>query len=522
MDISLSSQVRPPLCVPAVSCSLQLVPNLDGCCINDPAGHFLQTQFWDPDPSYSSANVWTVHGLWPDWCGGGWDAYCGGRVNESYLEGLIANASQSGLYPGLLDWMDEYWPPNTGGHSNLWMHEWNKHGTCISTLKPDCYARDQESEGELAPFENAVLDYFAHTALLYSSLPTFEFLARHEIVPSHDETYELEDLRRAVWESSHGADVIFKCRNGNELSEIWYSFHVRGSLRDAKDLWQGNHQWNTWVVTNPPNGEKTNCPATGIRYLPKRGTYEPSPTTTTHTHTATATATHTSKPSSLPFTGKGRLLIKVLDDETSSGDESSQDILQPQGAVLDWEQNVDMRSFPTGYTGCLIRKGNWFAANALSSCAIFTADDDVKSPDLDSYTFDDDSNYHLFTLASRFAPCSFVEGAGNDRIERQNMQPDTTQSLPSDTIADEPVDLSTLGSMYFSCSRDLPFQTILSNDATIGRQHTEAARRLTLGHQHKAIFFAEKVPEKNEQVKLWTDSGWGARKVQVAIYWLGV
>ena len=38
---ALQTTPGPPLCIPAVSCHLSTIPNLDGCCINDPSGHFL-------------------------------------------------------------------------------------------------------------------------------------------------------------------------------------------------------------------------------------------------------------------------------------------------------------------------------------------------------------------------------------------------------------------------------------------------------------------------------------------------
>lgn len=489
------SSLTAPLCIPAVSCSIKSVPELDGCCINEPSGHFLQTQFWDPSPALGSPTSWTVHGLWPDYCEGGFDQFCDDtrRRTPEEITHILTNASiaqeAGGTHPGLLDFMSRHWLSLNGYNPHLWAHEWNKHGTCISTMEPKCYARDRVSghEHEYLP-DNDVLDYFTHAALLFNSLATYDFFERHGIVPSKDRKYELEHLKQAILDSPHGHDAVIRCRNHNELAEIWYSFHVRASLRSAMDLWwDGNRQWNTWVPTDP-TGEISNCPATGIKYLPKNGArYPPAPT---HTRSRTVpTATPTIGPSSRPFVGKGRLMVKVISDEsltTEPGLQSDRSTIEP---------------LPSQYTGCLIRKGTWYMSNSLTSCAIFTAQDDARTPS----KVDEDEDYHLFTIASRFAPCSFVEGPLS----------------PHELTGDE-VDVDLAGSLYFSCAQELPFQSILSNDASIRHQHTEAAKRMTFGSSHRSTFYADKIPTKAKQLQLWTNDGWGSRKVKVEVYWEGL
>ncbi|KAK5086760.1 Ribonuclease T2 precursor (RNase T2) [Lithohypha guttulata] len=506
------------ICIPAVSCSLKSVPNLDGCCINDPSGHFLQTQFWDTEPPQGGPTSWTIHGLWPDWCDGGFDAYCDSSRTHSAeaIIGILSNASTAqvvgGTRPGLLEFMTKHWLSLDSNNAHLWSHEWNKHGTCISTLRPKCYENHQSSTRSASEGSNGdVLDYFTHAALLYSSLPTYDFFERHGIVPSHDKTYELDHLQRAIQDSPHGADATIKCRNHNELSEIWYSFHVRASLRDAMDLWwDGNKQWNTWVPASP-QGQVSNCPATGIKYLPKHGLEQPPSSTMTHTRTATATATHTPRATTKPFVGQGRMMVKVVSDESMVENLGEQKPLAESSAQSEDLESATRQPIPTRYTGCLIRKGTWYMSHSLTSCAIFTAHDDVKAPSTEHLIHRDDEDYHLFTLASRFAPCSFVEGSRS-----------TSPTVASDDNGDNEEVTDTVGSMYFACSDDLPFQSILSNDASVSKQHTEAAKRLTFGAQHKSTFYAEKIPRKAQQVELWTDDGWGSRKIKVEIYWEGI
>ena len=458
--------------------------------MNNPGGHFLQTQFWDASPALGGNETWTIHGLWPDLCTGGFEQFCNNTRNRSpeQITHILSTASSSShgepTHPDLLEYITKHWLSLDSRNSNLWSHEWNKHGTCISTIEPKCYERDhsQSLADERDELQNMithdeqdqstvsdldVLDYFTSTVLLYTSLPTFEFFAIHGIVPSHEKTYDLEHLNQAIKDSSHGAEATIKCRNHNELSEIWYHFNVKAELRNAMDRWHHDLA-DTWKPTGPL-GQTSNCPKTGIRYLPKN--IEPSPT---HTHVVpTATATATSIPGR-PFIGRGRLLVKVVDGEEQDD----------RAGIFD--------ALPEGYSGCLIRKGNWFAARSLSSCAIFTADDDVKA--------DEDTDYHLFTLASRFAPCSFVRG-GASETEQMKMGNDD--------------------GMYFACSQNLPFQTILSNNATVDKQHTDAARKLTLGEDHQYTFYAENEPHKNDQVKIWADDNDGERRLKVEIHWQG-
>ncbi|KAJ2977394.1 hypothetical protein NQ176_g4396 [Zarea fungicola] len=50
-------------------------PVSDTCCFI-PAGHLVQTQFWDSNPATGPSNSWTIHGLWPDNCDGSFPSQC--------------------------------------------------------------------------------------------------------------------------------------------------------------------------------------------------------------------------------------------------------------------------------------------------------------------------------------------------------------------------------------------------------------------------------------------------------------
>ncbi|KXG48873.1 uncharacterized protein PGRI_027430 [Penicillium griseofulvum] len=197
----------------------------DTCCFNYPGGQMLQTQFWDVDPALGPEDAWTIHGLWPDHCNGGFDQFCDSGRKYSNISLILVDAGRGDL----LEYMSEYWKDFRGDDSNLWQHEWNKHGTCVSTLEPHCYT-------DYLPQQD-VVDYFDKTVEVYRELPTYEFLASAGITPSQTQTYALADIEAAL-EQAHGNPVTIRCRGG-AINEIWYHFNIAGSLQSGKFISAG-------------------------------------------------------------------------------------------------------------------------------------------------------------------------------------------------------------------------------------------------------------------------------------------
>lgn len=452
---------NPSDCFDDISCSPPTTPDVDTCCLNHPSGHFLLTQFWDTSPPLGANDTWTVHGLWPDYCTGGFDQFCDEQRSRSAEEisQIITRASRPrrdgddkdvGTHPGMMEFMRENWLSLDSRNANLWAHEWNKHGTCVSTLEPKCYTGGSNAndttladDPKRVSGDADVLDYFTHAILLFTTLPTYDFLAEHNICPSAHETYSLSQIQKAIRDSAHGFDATLKCR-GNQLDEIWYHFLAKGSLR-LDNKWKDGEQWDTWVPTDP-DGPKSNCPAHGIRYLPKkvRGEPEPAPPhrTATRTHTSKSlvpTSTSTAK----PFTGKGHLMVKIVSGNTTKNEDR--------------------------YDGCLIRKGTWYAASSISSCATFTASDDVEST-LERES-ENDAALHLFTLESRHAPCSFV--SQTDERQRET---------------------------YLLCDPNLTKQTIFSSNTTTN----QSTLIYPSGNRSQQIFYADEIPRNTVAQRIWT------------------
>ncbi|KAH7210161.1 ribonuclease T2-like protein [Fusarium oxysporum] len=215
----------------------------DTCCFI-PAGQLLQTQFWDSDPVAGPHDSWTIHGLWPDYCDGTYPQFCDKSREYTNIKDLVTKF----LGKKTVSYMDKYWVSQDGNDESLWEHEFNKHGTCISTLEPSCYT-NYETGAEAA-------DYVKKTISLFKTLPTYKWLAEAGIKPSKTKTYTADEIVDALAEH-HGARVTIGCSNGS-LSEVWYHFNVKGSLQDGQ------------FVSSEPDGSKSSCPDSGIQYAPKK------------------------------------------------------------------------------------------------------------------------------------------------------------------------------------------------------------------------------------------------------------
>lgn len=296
---------------PQISCqNTTAVANT--CCFNAPGGQLLQTQFWDADPSTGPVDSWTIHGLWPDHCDGTYDSNCDASRAYTNITAILTAAGQTSL----LSYMNTYWISDTGTNEAFWEHEWGKHGTCISTLEPDCYTGYTPQE--------EVVDFFNTVVTLFKTLPSYTWLSNAGIVPSSTTTYTSADILAAL-QTPRGVTAVIQCENTNELDEIWYFYDVQGSV-----------QTGTFIPTDP-DGATSDCPATGVQYLPKSGTGT-SPTTSTTITTSTTTTPSTSPTTApgTPFSGKGTLQV------TSGGKAN----------------------------GCIISAGTWYIGG---TCASFTA-----------------------------------------------------------------------------------------------------------------------------------------------------
>lgn len=225
------------------SCSNTSVVS-DLCCFEHPGGVVLQTQFWDYNPAIGPSDLWTLHGLWPDNCDGSFEQFCDLSLEINDVTSIIGEHS-----PELLEEMKVVWKDYKGHDEYLWKHEYNKHGTCYSTLKPSCYGTDAAKANQY------VFDFFNVSMNLFKELPTYEWLAEAGIQPSTTKTYTKDEILKVLREKS-GAEPYIKCDYNNAFQEVWYFHHLKGSLV-GEDF------------TPIDTLAKSRCGATGIKYVPK-------------------------------------------------------------------------------------------------------------------------------------------------------------------------------------------------------------------------------------------------------------
>lgn len=215
----------------------------------------LQTQFWDYYPPIGANDTFTLHGLWPDNCDGTYEQFCDASldISKGEIKRIVVDQfNDDDLYLKI----QRVWKNFNGDDESLWIHEFNKHATCIKTIRPGCYG------GTYKKNEN-IYDFFKISVALYEKYPTFQFLEKNGIVPSNEKTYTKSEIAAALSSNFDGHEVYFKCNKYNALQEIWYYHYLHGSLLNEEFV---------------PIGSllRSNCPETGIKFLPK-GKFSPPP-----------------------------------------------------------------------------------------------------------------------------------------------------------------------------------------------------------------------------------------------------
>ncbi|TIC21883.1 hypothetical protein E3Q12_03078 [Wallemia mellicola] len=144
--------------------------------------------------------------------------------------------------------MNEFWLDNRGHNDYFWQHEYNKHGTCYSTLKPSCRTDNGTSV-------NVLVDYFKKIVETYKGLPTYRFLEKKGIVPSSTRKYKFADIKRALKEEFGHEPTIHCDGGGDKIHEVWYSYNLVGPLLSGK------------LIPREP-AARDNCKS-DVYYLPK-------------------------------------------------------------------------------------------------------------------------------------------------------------------------------------------------------------------------------------------------------------
>ncbi|ORZ13738.1 RNase Sy [Absidia repens] len=193
--------------VNALSCS----NTAGGSCCSPANGLVLLVQQWyhglGPEDSF------TMHGLWPDTCAGGLTPEIGCDESRFYpnMDGILQRNQT--LYENMVT----YWPSFKGrsNYDEFWSHEWNKHGTCVTTLDPKCFSNFNDHDD--------VYDYFTTALQLHETYDLYTILSNADITPGG--SYSLDQFESAI-RSATGFMPKITCK-GSTLNEIWLYFNVR-------------------------------------------------------------------------------------------------------------------------------------------------------------------------------------------------------------------------------------------------------------------------------------------------------
>lgn len=98
----------------------------------------------------------------PDNCDGTYEEFCDSEREHSDITNVLTELGKEDL----LEKMKTFWPDWEGDNESFWSHEWNKHGTCVNTLEPDCYEDYKPTE--------EVGAYFEKSMELYEGLNTYK------------------------------------------------------------------------------------------------------------------------------------------------------------------------------------------------------------------------------------------------------------------------------------------------------------------------------------------------------------
>ncbi|CAN6602711.1 ribonuclease T2-like [Trichomonascus vanleenenianus] len=225
-----------------ISCSIN--SGKDSCCYEATNGIILSTQFWDYNPATGPDDLFTLHGLWCDRCIGGYNQFCNKAWEITNVEEVLTSTNRSDL----LTEMGEVWKNLGGNDVELWLHEFNKHGTCMYTLNPSCY-------GEGASKYQYASDFYDAAVTLFRELPTYEWLKEAGIEPSTDKRWTVKQFQD-VLSAKFGKSVGILCDRHNAINQIFYYYNLKGSVASGD------------FVPREALSGSSNC-KDGFKYLPK-------------------------------------------------------------------------------------------------------------------------------------------------------------------------------------------------------------------------------------------------------------
>ena len=143
------------------------------------------------------------------------------EMTGSQIQDLLKKYS-----PTTLTYMNKYYKSADGNDPSFWEHEYNKHGTCFSTLRPKCQTptngMNQTTAAVVGYFEEIVKRFQnrEHECVVIPNLPqidssykpavpTYQWLSEAGITPSSSKTYSLSSIQNALAKKHGGIPCEF-------------------------------------------------------------------------------------------------------------------------------------------------------------------------------------------------------------------------------------------------------------------------------------------------------------------------
>jgi ribonuclease T2 len=153
------------------------------------------------------------------------------RDHDRQLSDVESRLEQTDIYNDMMKYWPSYKPtPQHPNYNDFWSHEWNKHGTCVTTLEPRCGYKDDKD----------LYAYFNTTLALRKQYNIYNALRKADITPRprfgmeprDEHQYSVDAILAAIEDEWHVKGSVY-CKEGRPL-EIRLFFNVRN--KDTYEL----------------------------------------------------------------------------------------------------------------------------------------------------------------------------------------------------------------------------------------------------------------------------------------------
>lgn len=155
----------------------------------------------------------TLHGLWPDDSDG--SAKVGCCDPDCMLDDVDDRLEQTDFCEDMMEYWSSFKPtPQRPDNNYFWSHEWNKHGTCVTTLDPKC---DYEGDQDLYTYLNTTLA-LRKQYNIYNALKKAKITPRpcYDKDPREEDRYSVDDILAALEKEWHAKGAVY-CQSGSPL-----------------------------------------------------------------------------------------------------------------------------------------------------------------------------------------------------------------------------------------------------------------------------------------------------------------